>query len=326
MSQSAGSRRSKNGTDPNNGSILESMLGRVTDVFEQHRSLLFGIAYRMIGTVPEAEDAVQEAFLRWQGSTKTEIISSPRAFLVTIVSRICLDHLRSARTRREQYVGQWLPEPVLTNNSGDAVSNLKMRDSLSIAFLLLLQRLTPAERAVFVLREVFDLDFEQIGDIIKKSEINCRQILRRARKYAAESRARFEASPQQRDTLLREFLLATASGNLEQLVGLLADDVAFYSDGGGTAPAVPNVVVGVDKVGRLLLGALKKFVPSDVTRHAIEANGHPAIASYAQGKPRSLTCLDIYDGRIKNIYLITTSTKLHCLSNPCCPVFQLESL
>ena len=283
-------------------------------LFEQHRPMLFGIAYRMMGTVAEAEDAVQDAFLRWQGVSIHQV-DSPQAFLITIVSRLCLNQLQSARAQREEYVGQWLPEPLLTGPSSDLSAGMVKQDSLSFAFLLLLERLTPVERAVFVLRELFDLDYERIAEIIGKTEANCRQILRRARKYVAENRPRFEASVEQRDKLLKEFLNATASGNMQELVMLLSDDAAFYSDGGGKGPAVPNVVLGRDNVSRLILGAIRKLLPPGLVRQVVEVNGQPAIATWLGASPYSVIYIDVDTAHIRNIYVVTNPDKLGCLQN-----------
>jgi RNA polymerase sigma-70 factor, ECF subfamily len=309
MSPNSVSVESKNG--PEYVDVNRSDLSTL-EIFEEHRPQLLGIAYRMTGSVADAEDAVQETFIRWQAA-RGHGIGAPKAFLITIVSRLCLSHMQSARKRREEYVGQWLPEPLITSRYTDAFAKLEKYDSLSVAFLLLLERLTPAERAVFVLREVFDLAYPQVATAIGKSEVNCRQIFRRARKYIVDNRPRFEASIEQRDNLLREFLQATTSGNVELLVALLAEDVAFYSDGGGKAVAIPNVVIGRNKIVRLIFGALKKFVPTDVTRHIVEANAQLAIASYFRGAPRSLLSLDIDRNRVKNIYIVTNPDKLRSL-------------
>jgi RNA polymerase sigma-70 factor, ECF subfamily len=282
------------------------------ELFEQQRSLLFAIAYRMTGTVADAEDMVQEAFIRWQ-TARTDDIQSPKAFLITIVSRLCINHLQSARVQRENYVGQWLPEPYFMPGAPDPFTSLSDRDSLSIAFLLLLERLTPVERAVFVLREVFEVDYEDVSKVIDKSEANCRQILRRARKFMADNRPRFQSSVEERDRLLREFLNAISSGNLDQLAALLAQDVVFYSDGGGKAVAVPNAVYGRDRVLRLITGALTKLLPGSLVRHTVRANGHLAVVSYKEGHPHNTFSLDVSDGLIRNMYVITNPDKLRRL-------------
>ncbi|HXJ37814.1 MAG TPA: RNA polymerase sigma factor SigJ, partial [Bryobacteraceae bacterium] len=237
--------------------------------FNQHRGLLFSIAYRMLGSWADAEDVVQETFIRWQQAPDTEI-RSPRAFLVTIISRLSINHLQSARAQREEYVGQWLPEPLMTgplNGGPSAVAQIDQ--SLSIAFLVLLERLSPMERAVFLLREVFDYEYSEIAKTLGQNEANCRQILRRARRHIAEERPRFDASPKQRESLLHEFLEATARGDLEGLVALLSKDAVFHSDGGGKAPALPKPVYGASNVARVILASLQKFVPPNIVRRIV---------------------------------------------------------
>src|SRR5438552_17825393 len=189
--------------------------------FDQYRSLLFSIAYRMLGSVADAEDMLQEAFIRWQQS-REQVIDSPRAFLVTIISRLCINHLQSARVKREEYVGQWLPEPLATDSGNNPFGIIKVDESLSLAFLLLLERLTPVERAVFLLREVFEYEYSQIADVVDQSEANCRQILRRARQHLSAVHPRFKPSAQEQNEPLERFRQASASGDMDQLLGLLS--------------------------------------------------------------------------------------------------------
>ena len=278
-------------------------------VFHQYRGLLFSIAYRMLGTVADAEDMVQETFLRWQQSTESEV-QSPRAFLVTIVSRLCINHLQSARVQREEYPGHWLPEPLVTGTESDPSEGPELEDSLSVAFLVLLERLTAPERAVFLLREVFDYEYSEIARILDRSEDNCRQILRRARQHVAEMRPRFKASPEQRQQLLNDFLQATATGDLQKLVALLSSDAVLHADGGGKAPAIPNVVHGADRVARAILGGLRKLVPDDLTNRMAQINGELGIVTYSQGRPFSVVMLEIDRGRIRGIYIVTNPEKL----------------
>jgi len=288
-------------------------------VFSQYRGLLFSIAYRMLGSVADTEDILQEAFIRWQRAEASEI-QSMRAYLVTIVSRLCINHLESARVRREEYVGQWLPEPVVTAAGADPYTVLQVDESLSIAFLVLLERLSPVERAVFLLREVFDCDYPEIALTLGKDEANCRQILRRAHGHVANVRPRFEISPQKREKLLSEFLLAAATGNLAGLISVLAADVILYSDGGGKGPAVPNVVHGGDRVARALLGSMDKLVPRDLTSRIAEINGQPGIVSYRQGQPYAVVTLDIAEERIRSVYIISNPEKLaHLPKLPAAP-------
>src|SRR5882762_4749670 len=217
--------------------------------FEQHRGLLFSIAYRMLGSVADAEDTLQDAFIRWQRASAVDI-RSPRAFLVTIVSRLCINHLQSARVQREAYVGEWLPEPLVTEPGSNASEILQMDESVSMAFLVLLERLTPVERAVFLLHEVFDYKHSEIAEVLDQSEANCRQILRRARQHVGVVGRRFKASTQERNDLLERFVQATRNGDMEGLVALLSRDVALHSDGGGKAIALPDQIHGAETVAR----------------------------------------------------------------------------
>ena len=200
--------------------------------FDQYRGLLFSIAYRMLGSVADAEDMLQETYIKWQEVTD-ENIRSPRSYLVTILSRLCINHLQSAQVQREEYIGVWLPEPIITDSGNGPFDLIKVDESISMAFLVLLERLTPTERAVFLLREVFEYEYSEIGSIIRQSEVNCRQILKRARQHITALRPRFEIAKSNHDALLESFLKAIGTGELSGLVALLADDVVLRSDGGG---------------------------------------------------------------------------------------------
>ena len=259
--------------------------------FDQYRGLLFSVAYRMLGSVADAEDMLQETFLRWQQASMEEI-RSPRAFLVRIISRLSINHLQSARVEREEYFGEWLPEPLVTNDGKDPLSLLRMDETLSMAFLVLLQRLTPVERAVFLLREVFEYEYAEIANMLRQSEVNCRQLLRRARQHVRSMRPRFRASRQKQTELLERFLRATGSGDMDGLLDLLSEDVVLYADGGGKGPAVPNAIRGADKVARGILGGLEKLVPKRVVRRIVEVNGQPGVAGYLDGKPFSVITLE----------------------------------
>lgn len=280
--------------------------------FDQHRGLLFSIAYRMLGSVADAEDMLQETFIRWEQASE-EDIRSPRAFLVTIISRLCITHLQSARVQREEYVGQWLPEPLVTNPGHDPVQVLHVDESLSMAFLVLLERLTPVERAVFLLREVFEYDYSDIAAVLELSEVNCRQVLRRARQHVNAMRPRFEASSQKRNELLNRFLRAATNGDMEALLNLLAEDAVLHSDGGGNAIAAPNVIEGAEKVARGVVGALRKLVPKEVVRRQVEINGGPGLVSYLEDQPFSAVSLDTREGQIRAIYIVTNPRKLEHL-------------
>jgi len=282
--------------------------------FNRYRGLLFSIAYRMLGSVADAEDVLQEAFIRWQRASAEEIRST-RAFLVTVVSRLCINYLQSVRVQREEYVGQWLPEPVVTEPNADPFSLLRVDESLSMAFLVLLERLAPVERAVFLLREVFDYDYAAIAQILSKDEVHCRKLFSRAREHVAEIRPRFVTSSQQRERLLAEFLQATSTGDMDGLVALLADDAVLYADGGGKGPALPNLVHGSVNIARAILGSLNKLVPRHVTSRRLEVNGEPGVVSYLEGRTYSVVTFDVADDRINSIYVVTNPEKLDHLAD-----------
>jgi RNA polymerase sigma-70 factor, ECF subfamily len=277
--------------------------------FDQYRSLLFSVAYRMLGRVADAEDMLQETFMRWQQAPDQEI-RSPRAFLVTIISRLCINHLQSARVQREEYVGTWLPEPIVSGPGSDPLELVRVDESLSMAFLVMLERLTPVERAVFLLREVFEYEYSEIANVLGQSEANCRQILSRARQHVAAMRPRFKTSQRKKTDLLERFLKATGSGDLEGLVALLSRDVVLHSDGGGKAVAAPNLIRGADKVARGALGTLKKLMPKNLVTRLAQVNGEPGIVSYLNGKPYSVLTFDASEGHIQTIYVVTNPEKL----------------
>ena len=277
--------------------------------FDQYRSLLFSIAYRMLGSVADAEDMLQETFIRWQKSCEKKV-SSPRAFLVTIISRLCINQLQSARVQREEYVGQWLPEPIVTDLASDPFGIIRVDESLSMAFLVLLERLTPVERAVFLLREVFEYEYAEVASILGQNEANCRQILRRARQHVSAMRPRFVASEIKQSDLFERFLSAIRTGEMEGLVALLAEDVELHSDGGGKAIAVPNVVQGAPNVARGILGSLRKLVPENLVRRLALVNGEPGLVNYLDGKPHSVLTIQIAADRIQTIYIVTNPEKL----------------
>jgi RNA polymerase sigma-70 factor, ECF subfamily len=277
--------------------------------FDQYRSLLFSVAYRMLGSVADAEDMLQETFIRWQRAPDAEI-RSPRAFLVTIISRLCINHLQSARVQREEYVGQWLPEPIVTSSGRDPLEIVRIDESLSMAFLVMLERLTPVERAVFLLREVFEYEYSEIAAVLGQSEANCRQILGRAKRHVNAMRPRFKTSQQKKSDLLERFLKATTSGDMEGLVALLSNDVVLHSDGGGKGIAVPNLIQGADNVARGIFGGLQRIVPKNLVRRVMEINGEPGVVSYLDGKPHSVLTLGAGEGRIHAIYILTNPEKL----------------
>lgn len=278
------------------------------DDFNHHRPLLFSIAYRMLGTVTDAEDMVQETFLRWQ-QTASETVRSAKTYLATIITRLCIDHLRSARVQREQYVGTWLPEPMLTQQSENSTDLMELADSLSIAFLTVMERLSPIERAVFLLRDVFDYDYDEIAQMVGKSSTNCRQILRRAKQHLADQRPRFPVSRPQQEQITAQFLDASTKGDLQELLLLLAKDVTFCSDGGGKVIAVLKPIHGAVKVARMLLAIRRKWLLNSVS-HLADINGQPGIIQYLDDRIHSVMTFEIVDGCIQSIYSVRNPEKL----------------
>jgi RNA polymerase sigma-70 factor (TIGR02957 family) len=272
------------------------------------RPLMLSIAYRMVGSFSEAEDLVQEAFLRLHQEGE---VDNPKAWLTTVTTRLAIDHLRSARVRREQYPGTWLPEPVAADPAPDAAVRA---ESLSLAVLVLLESLTPVERAVFVLRDVFDYGYDEIAEIVGKSEANCRQLASRARRYVDERRPRFEPSREQRDELVRRIVAALQEGETEPLVELLADDVAFYGDGGGKAPAVGRPVAGADAVARMLAGFGRVGVRRGVAIEAVEFNGETGLAGYEDGRLIAVWAFEISGGAVQAIHGVVNPDKLRHLA------------
>jgi RNA polymerase sigma-70 factor, ECF subfamily len=285
----------------------------MNDPVAELRPLLFSIAYRMLGSASDAEDIVQEAFLRFHRETGagTEV-ESPKSYLSAVTTRLCIDHLRSARVRRESYVGTWLPEPLLTEEISDAERHAETADSLSMGFLVLLESLTPVERAVFLLREVFEYDYDEIASVVGKSEENCRQIAVRARRQVQAGKPRFEASKAEREELARRFFQAAGEGDVESLVGMLAADVVAYADGGGKATAFPRPVHGRDKVLRILQGPGARGERLSVRGMRLaEINGQPgAMFLDPEGVPVVAVSLDIADGLIQTLHAVSNPEKL----------------
>jgi RNA polymerase sigma-70 factor (TIGR02957 family) len=293
--------------------------------FDELRPSAFAIAYRMLGRVSEAEDVVQEAFVRLHRVRQAgERIESPRAYLSTVVSRLSLDHLRSARARRETYVGEWLPEPLLASADDDPAKRAEMADSLSLAFLVLLESLSPEQRAAFLLREVFDEPYDRIGEIIGTSEQNARQLVTRARRHVAARRPRFEASREQRDQLAARFFAAAEKGDLEALEQVLAHDVVLHGDGGGKAPAIARPVHGRARVARTLIAGLRNAARiGGFSLRPEQLNGQPgALLLDGEGKVAGVIVLDLADGQIQGVNAIVNPDKLQHLG----PVADLNSL
>ncbi|MGW4798458.1 RNA polymerase sigma-70 factor [Nonomuraea sp. NPDC004297] len=277
----------------------------VVDVFEEHRPMLLGLAYRLLGSMWDAEDVVQEAWLRWQGADR-DGVREPRAFLVTVVSRLALDQLRSARVKREAYTGPWLPEPVLTSDAGP-LDTAELRDTVAYATLHMMERLSPPERAVFVLREAFELPYGEIAEIVGLSVVNARQLHRRASVRLADGRDRFRPSSEEHAELLATFMRAAGNGDLAALTDLLHEDVVAYNDGGGRVRAALRPILGRGKVVSFLSGLLSRFGYTD--GRLVEANGLPALATRV-GEHWQLVLIDVRDGRISEIYAVLNPDKL----------------
>ena len=293
--------------------------------FEQLRPSAFAIAYRMLGSVSEAEDVVQEGLLRLhRARAGGERIESPRAYLSTVVSRLSLDHLRSARVRRETYVGEWLPEPLVASGDDDPARKAEMADSLSLAFLVLLESLSPEQRAAFLLREVFDEPYDRIAEIIGTTAQNARQLATRARRHVDERRPRFEASREQHEELATRFFAAAEDGDLQGLEQLLAHDVVLHGDGGGKAPAVKRAIHGRAKVARALIAGLRAATRfGGITTRREEVNGQPGALMFdREGGLLSVVILDVAEGQIQGVSAIVNPDKLRHLG----PVGDLSAL
>jgi len=296
-----------------------------TAVHDELRPLLFSIAYRMVGSVTDAEDIVQDAYLRYHRATQQSgaQVDSPKAYLSTVTTRLALDHLQSARVRREQYVGPWLPEPLLTDPDPDAAERVETADSLSMAFLVILESLTPVERAVFLLHDVFDFSYAEIAGIVDKTESNCRQLAARARRRVEDRRPRFTSSPRERAEITDRFLAACRDGDLDSFVELLADDVVFYGDGGGRGHGLPNPVHGRDRVSRILAGFRQRFGPDTFTLVPVEVNGQPGARCVdPSGRLINILAVDVEDGTVRRVWSVINHDKLHHLE----PLADLDAL
>ncbi|GAA4007107.1 RNA polymerase sigma-70 factor [Streptomyces marokkonensis] len=286
-----------------------------TDVFEEHRPVLLGVAYRMLGRLADAEDVVQEAWLRWSGADRSGV-REPRGFLVRVTTRLAIDRLRQIKSRGEMYVGPWLPEPCVTD-FGDAVPDTAERavlaDSVSLAVLVILESLSPLERAVFVLREAFGYPYAEIATMLERQEAAVRQLAGRARKHVDERRPRYDVDPAQRRDLTEGILAAAVNGDLEGLMALLAPDVRLVGDSGGKSRAPLRVLETSAKVARFLKGAARKGIP-DASFRFLELNGGPALLALSGNKPDSVLQLDVADGRVQSVYVIRNPDKLRSLA------------
>jgi RNA polymerase sigma-70 factor (ECF subfamily) len=279
-------------------------MSKQDSLFEERRGAMTGLAYRMLGSRADAEDVVQDAWIRWRGVEADEV-ANPAGFLNKVVTRLCLDRLKSARARREVYVGEWLPEPVVDED------NERLGEDLSVAFLLALERLTPLERAAFLLHDVFDAPFADIAKTLGRTEAACRQLAARAREHVKAGKPRYHPSAEEEQRLTSAFLAATMSGDESLLRGILAQDVVMHSDGGGIAKATMNPVFGLEKAIRLVLGLKKKFpVPDDTAARLARINGAPGIVLSHDGVVFQTMGLEIVDGRIAAVYTMRNPEKL----------------
>lgn len=289
-----------------------------TDVFEEHRPVLTGVAYRMLGRITDAEDVVQEAWLRWSSAGREEV-REPRAYLVRITTRLAVDRLRHLRSRREAYVGPWLPEPLTTEEAvgsppvPDAAERAVLADSVSFAVLVVLESLSPLERAVFVLREAFGFPYAEIAAALDRTEPAVRQLAGRARRHVEERKPRYDVDPAERRDLTERFLAAASGGSIGELMALLAPDVRLVSDAGGKAKAALRTIGSADKVGRFLAAVAQEVGPDWDLRIA-EFNGGPAVACFVGGKPDTFLQLEVRDGAIQCIYIVRNPDKLSGLS------------
>jgi RNA polymerase sigma-70 factor, ECF subfamily len=300
------------------------------ELYQRLRPLLFSIAYRMLGSVTEAEDIVQEAFIRYHDAVLSHgQPESAKAYLATVTTRLCIDHLRSARVRRESYVGEWLPEPLLTSSvplgqpQPDPAVIAEQADSLSMASLLLLERLTPLERAVFLLHDVFSYDYDETAGILGRSQTTCRQLAHRARQHMDAQRPRFDVATKEHEELAARFFDAVSRGDMDGLVGLLAADVEVHGDSGGVPPFWPRPIIGRDRVGRLLVGISGQLRGVHGVIRPAHVNGQPgALVLDPDGSLISVFSLDIADGQVQTVRSIISRAKLQHLG----PLADLSSL
>ncbi|MET9494322.1 RNA polymerase sigma factor SigJ [Streptomyces sp. NPDC006552] len=289
-----------------------------TDVFEEHRPVLMGVAYRMLGRVADAEDVVQDAWLRWSRADRAEV-REPRAYLVRVTTRLAVDRLRQAQARRESYVGPWLPEPLVTDfgpTVPDTAERAVLADSVSLAVLVVLESLSPLERAVFVLREAFGLPFAEIAATLERGEAAVRQLAARARKHVDERRPRFDVDPAQQRNLTERFLAAATEGDLKGLMALLAPDVSLVGDSGGKSKAPVRVIETADKVARFLTGAAGRGSAETYEFRAAEINGGAGLLILADGRVDSVVQVGVRDGRIQAVYIVRNPDKLASLLEP----------
>ena len=283
-------------------------MSQADDLFEEHRPVLARLAYRMLGSLADADDVLQEAYLRWSRDNR-EAVQSPRAYLLSVVTRLCIDQRQSIEARKLTYVGPWLPEPVVEPVASDPSVALETAESVSMALLLVLESLSPVERAAYLLRRIFDYDYDVIAQVLDKSEPSCRQIVSRAEQRIHARRPRFDPDPAQAERLTAAFLQACSTGDLNGLVQILASDAVLYSDGGGKAAAALAPIRGADRIARFFLGILKKAPPGMEIRR-VRVNGQPGLVTIVDGQLSLVLTLDVVDGRIANCFVIRNPDKL----------------
>lgn len=282
---------------------------QMSATFTQYRAYLFSIAYRMLGSVMDAEDLVQETWLRWQQSDVQQI-QNPKSFLAAITTRLCIDYLRSARVKRESYIGPWLPEPLLTDKRGlDGESMMVLADNISFAFMQLLEKLSPTERAVYLLRHVFDFEYSEIAEIVNKKEPACRQIYRRARHHLAAEKPRFDNTIAEQQVVMGRFWQACLERDMETVRQLIAEDATFYSDGGGQVRAARRPVRTADHVIQFLMGLLR-LAPEGMEVKSTIVNGQPGMMILVNGRLFNIFVIDVRHMKVQNIYSILNPDKL----------------
>lgn len=282
-------------------------------IFEEERPRLERFAYRMLGSRADADDVLQEAFLRWTGADRSDV-QSPAAYLSSIVARLCIDQRRSIEARKASYVGPWLPEPIVGAEESDPARRLETAETVSLALLMILESLSPVERAAFLLKRVFDYGYDEIAAILDKSAPNCRQLVHRAELAIEGGRPRFTPDPGEAERVTQAFLGACTSGDVQGLLELLADDVVVYSDGGGKVPAALAPVRGADRAARFFVGVTKKQPAGAVVEHA-RVNGQPGIVILVAGRADTVLTLDVSHGRIVTCYAIRNPEKLARVSH-----------
>jgi RNA polymerase sigma-70 factor, ECF subfamily len=282
--------------------------------FQQQRPRLYGIAYRMLGTRADAEDMLQEAYLRWH-KTDAERVRTPEAWLTTTVTRLCIDRLRAARTERESYVGPWLPEPLIGEEVPPPDRKSELASDLSVAFLVVLERLAPEERAAFLLHEAFDCGYPEVARILGKNEASCRQIVHRARERVRRDRPRFQVSEAARTRLLEKFMAALQAQDQEALLALFAEDATWTSDGGGKTKAARKVVRGARHVVRFITGVWRRYL-SRQTHRVVSINGEPGLIMCVDGRPVSVTSIETDGTRILAVYAVLNPDKLKRINPP----------